>query len=197
MTAPAISHFHDYAERLSEALRTLDWAPVTSLADDLASYWDSGRQVFIAGNGGSAANAVHLANDFLYGCSRELGVGLRVHALPANSAVLTCLGNDEGYDKIFALQLAVQARPDDLLIVLSGSGNSPNILEALKEARRIGLKSYAILGFSGGKAKALVDVAIHARVYDTQIAEDLQLIVGHMLMQRLRDRHLAAAKAAS
>lgn len=194
--APATTDFLGYAERLSEALRTLDWTPVTSLADDLASCWDSGRQVFITGNGGSAANAVHLANDFLYGCSRELGVGLRVHALPANQAVLTCLGNDEGYDKIFALQLAVQARPNDLLIVLSGSGNSPNILEVLKEARRIGVKSYAILGFAGGKAKALADVSIHAGVDDTQIAEDLQLIIGHMLMQRLRDRYLAAAKAA-
>ena len=78
---------------------------------------------------------MHLANDLLYGISRKPGSGLRVNALPSNASVTTCLANDEGYEKIFSLQLAVQARPEDVLIVLSGSGNSPNILEALETAR--------------------------------------------------------------
>jgi D-sedoheptulose 7-phosphate isomerase len=141
--------------------------------------------VFLCGNGGSAANAIHLANDFLYGVSKTLGSGLRVTALPANASVLTCLANDLGYDAIFSAQLAVQARRGDMLIVLSGSGNSPNILKALEHAKSMSVKTYAILGYSGGKAKAMADVPIHFAVDDMQISEDLQLIVGHMLMQYL------------
>jgi D-sedoheptulose 7-phosphate isomerase len=98
---------------------------------------------------------------------------------------MTCLANDEGYDKVFSMQLAVLARQGDVLIVLSGSGNSPNILAALEEAKAIGMTSYAMLGFSGGKALALADVPIHFRVDDMQIAEDAQMIVGHMLLQWL------------
>ncbi len=167
------------------ALQTADWSGVGRLAEELHDCWRNGRQVFICGNGGSAGNAMHLANDFLYGISKTRGSGLRVNALPANSSVLTCLANDEGYDEIFSLQLAVQGRPGDVLIVLSGSGNSPNILKALAQAKTTGLRTYAILGYTGGKAKAMADVAIHFPVDDMQISEDLQLIAGHMIMQWL------------
>ena len=149
--------------------------------------------MFFAGNGGSAGNAVHLANDFLYALSKRAGSGLRVHGLPANQAVMTCLANDEGYDKVFSLQLAVQARKGDILIVFSGSGNSPNILLAIEEARRLGMRSYAVLGFSGGKAKAMADVPIHLAIDDMQIAEDAQLIIGHMMMQWLSQHRDAVA----
>lgn len=179
------THFRDYSKRLSQFLDGMDWQPLTRLAHDLRDCWSTGRQVFIAGNGGSAGNAVHLANDFVYALSKRPGSGLRIHALPANTAVVTCLANDEGYDQIFSLQLAVMARPGDVLIVFSGSGNSPNILAALEESRRIGMTSYAVLGFSGGKARGLADVPIHCPIDDMQIAEDLQLIFGHMVMQWL------------
>ena len=179
------AHFADYWQRMSAVMQNFDWAPVALLGRELLDCWKTGRQVFMAGNGGSAGNAVHLANDFLYAMSKKPGSGLRIHALPANPAVLTCLANDEGYDQIYALQLAVFARPNDVLIVYSGSGNSPNIVRALEESRKIGMRSYAVLGFTGGKAKALADVPIHVEVDDMQIAEDTQLIFGHMLMQWL------------
>jgi D-sedoheptulose 7-phosphate isomerase len=175
----------DYASRFQVVLQQSDWTPVARLAEELLDCWRSGRQVFLCGNGGSAGNAVHLANDFLYGISKTHGSGLRVNALSANTAVITCLANDEGYDFIFSLQLAVQARAGDVLIALSGSGNSPNILKALEQAEEMGMKSYAILGYSGGKAKAMSDVPIHFAVDDMQIAEDMQLVVGHMIMQWL------------
>jgi len=189
MNAPVfpspIALFDDYARRLSDLVRGLDWAPVERLALELRDCWASGRQVFLAGNGGSGANASHLANDFVYAVSKTAGSGLRIHSLAANPAIVTCLANDEGYDQVFALQLAVMARPGDVLIVLSGSGNSPNILRALEEARAIGMTSYAMLGYAGGKAKALADVPIHFAVDDMQLSEDAQMIVGHMLMQWL------------
>jgi D-sedoheptulose 7-phosphate isomerase len=197
MTATA--HFRDYASRLAKLLDAQDWRPVQQLADELLDCLHTGRQVFFAGNGGSAGNAIHLVNDFIYAMSKQRGVGLRAHALPANQATITCLANDEGYDAIFSGQLAVQANKGDVLIVFSGSGNSPNILRALEEAKRIGMKSYAVLGYSGGKAKALADVAIHFPIDDMQIAEDSQLITGHMIMQwmaqRLREQDIAPAAA--
>jgi D-sedoheptulose 7-phosphate isomerase len=183
-----MASFADYSRRLRDVLQSADWTQVARLAEGLRECWHAGRQVFLCGNGGSAANAIHLANDFLYGVSKTLGSGLRVTALPANSSVLTCLANDVGYDAIFSAQLAVQAERGDVLIALSGSGNSPNILKALAQAKSMGVKTYAILGYTGGKAKAMADVPIHFAVDDMQISEDLQLIVGHMLMQYLYAR---------
>lgn len=180
-----VGHFVDYAQRLSAVLASHDWTTVAQLADELADCAVTGRSVFLTGNGGSAGNAVHLANDFLYAWSKKVGRGIRVTALPANPAVLTCLANDEGYDQAFAAQLAVQARAGDVLVVFSGSGNSPNIVRVLETAREMGIKSYGVLGFDGGKAKALCDVSIHFETTDMQIAEDAQLILGHMIVQHL------------
>lgn len=180
--------FAGYASRLQDVLATADWSNVARLSDDMLACWKERRQVFFCGNGGSAGNAIHLANDFLYGIAKKTGGGIRVHALSANAAVMTCLGNDVGYDRIFSEQLAVQAQAGDLLVVLSGSGNSPNIVSVLEQAKGMGVKSYAILGYSGGKCKEISDVAIHFPVNDMQIAEDMQLVVGHMLMQRLYDQ---------
>ena len=177
--------FNNYADRLGDVLASSDWSGVTSLAKDMRAAWIAGHQVFICGNGGSAGNAIHLANDFVYGVAKRTGGGIRAHALSANSAVLTCLANDLSYESIYSEQLAVYGREGDLLIVLSGSGNSPNIVRVLEQARSMDIKSYAILGYSGGHSKSLADVAIHFPVDDMQIAEDLQLIVGHMLMQSL------------
>ena len=183
-------HFTDYSRRLQAVLASADWTGVHQLAQALLESWQQGRRVFLCGNGGSAGNAIHLANDFLYGTAKKTGGGIRAIALPANTAVLTCLANDIGYDYIFSEQLAVQAQKDDLLIVLSGSGNSGNIVRALEQASAMGVKSFAILGFSGGKSLQLADSAIHFPVDDMQIAEDLQLIVGHMVMQWLHTQRL-------
>ena len=180
--------FKDYSIRLSSVLQTYEWGTVESLAQAVERCWRDGRQVFLCGNGGSAGNAIHLANDYLYGIAKETGKGLKVQALPANSAVMTCLANDVGYDFIFSEQLAVLGQSGDLIICLSGSGNSPNILKVLDQAKTMGIQTCAILGFSGGKAKALADIPLHFPVDDMQISEDLQLVVGHMLMQYLYSR---------
>ncbi len=180
-----VEFFSDYSTRLQSTLATSDWSGVAALGRDMLDCWIAGRQVFICGNGGSAGNAIHLANDFLYGIAKRTGGGLKVLALTANAAVITCLANDVGYERIFSEQLAVQGQAEDLLIVLSGSGNSPNIISVLEQARTMGVKSYAVLGFSGGRCKAMADTAIHFPVDDMQLSEDLQLVVGHMLMQWL------------
>jgi D-sedoheptulose 7-phosphate isomerase len=140
----------------------------------------------VCGNGGSAGNAMHLANDLLFGVGRKNGGGgIKVEALSANPSVLTCLANDLGYEEIFAHQLKVKGSAGDLLIVLSGSGNSPTVVRALETANAKGMKTFAVLGFSGGKCKEIAQHSIHFDVDDMQIAEDMQLVVGHMCMQWL------------
>jgi D-sedoheptulose 7-phosphate isomerase len=185
MVVPSLDSFADYSSRLQASLATAEWSGVAQLAGDIHACWLQKKQVFFCGNGGSAGNAIHLANDLLYGIAKRPGGGLRVNALSANPAVITCLANDIGYDRIYSEQLSVLASPGDVLIVLSGSGNSPNIVAALEQAKAMKVKSYAILGFTGGRCKQLADVPIHFPVDDMQISEDLQLVVGHMLMQWL------------
>lgn len=178
-----------YLHALNTSFDSVTIKQIEFLAHDLKDAWSGGKRVFICGNGGSAGNAIHMANDFHYGigaCGNPPVIpGLKVEALPANPAILTCLANDIGYENVFSNQLITRAESGDLLIALSGSGNSKNIINALVSGSKIGMKTYAIVGFSGGAAKDIADVAIHFKVDDMQIAEDTQLIVGHLCMQWL------------
>ena len=174
-----------YLARLQNACEAIPLDKVELLADALLDAWKHKRQVFIFGNGGSAGNAIHLANDFIFGISKKFGSGLRIHALPANTSVITCLANDIGYESIFEYQLGLMSNPGDVVIALSGSGKSPNIVKALEYAKKSQLQSFAILGYSGGKSLNLAQTPIHVPINDMQIAEDLQIIIGHMLMQHM------------
>lgn len=176
-----------YLGSFHSAIAEHDWSDVEFLARTLQLAWLEQHQVFLCGNGGSAANAIHLANDLLYGVDKQTGKGLRVTALPANAAVLTCLANDISYDDVFAQQLDVLGQRGDVLIVFSGSGNSPNVVKALQKARALGMTTFAVLGYTGGKCLTLADNPIYFPVHDMQVAEDLQIMVGHMVMQWLRN----------
>lgn len=177
----------EYAGRLINVLNNIEEQRplIDKLIEALKDAWITKKKVFICGNGGSAGNAIHLANDFNYGIDKKGGIGLRVEALPANTSIITCLGNDEGYDSIFSQQLKVKADTGDLLLVFSGSGNSLNVVNAIEVANELGMKTFAILGFSGGKCKELAQVPIHFAIDDMQISEDMQVIIGHMCMQWL------------
>lgn len=178
-----------YLNTLQEVFKPKIIEEIECLSKSLLKAWINNNQVFICGNGGSAANAIHIANDFHYGigaCGAPPHLpGLRVEALPANSAILTCLANDTGYDNIYSHQIEVKSRPGDILIALSGSGNSGNIIKAISTAKKYSVETFAILAFNGGKCKNIADTPIHFEVEDMQIAEDTQLIVGHLCMQWL------------
>lgn len=183
------SLFKRYAATLSNTIGNQKWDEVELLAQAMLTVWQENKQLFLCGNGGSAGNAIHLANDFLYGVARNTQrSGMRVEALSANPAVISCLANDIDYSEIFSEQLRAKAESEDLLIVLSGSGNSPNVIRALEVANKIGMKTFAILGYSGGRCLELAKVPIHFKIDDMQIAEDLQLVVGHMCMQWLCEK---------
>ena len=142
--------------------------------------------------GGSAANALHLANDLHYGVGMnrqgENQAGLRVEALTSNIGVFSCLANDVGYEEVFAHQLFVKSDKDDLVIVLSGSGNSENVVRALEYGQDNNLNTFAILGYDGGKCLQISKNSVHFEVCDMQIAEDAQLLVGHLCMKWLNKR---------
>lgn len=178
-------HISDYSARLASALTLPAINKVPELAEAFKRAWDSKNTIYLCGNGGSAGNAIHLANDFIYGAGLTRGIGLRIESLSANSAVLTCLANDIGYEEVYAEQLRVKANVGDVLLVFSGSGNSPNIVRALEMGNKLGMETFAILGFSGGRCKDLAKHPLHFEISDMQIAEDLQLIIGHMIMQWL------------
>jgi len=185
-------HISSYTKKLIKVLSLDTIYQVQALGEGLLEAWNSKHCIYLCGNGGSAGNAIHLANDLLYGVGAIKGIGMRVEALSANPAVLTCLANDIGYKQIYAEQLRVKANAGDVLIVLSGSGNSPNIISALEMGNSLGMKTFALLGFSGGKCKEIAQYPIHFEIDDMQIAEDMQLIVGHICMQWLCVTELSA-----
>lgn len=189
VTSNIHEHVANYSSRLGHAIDLITLQKVSVLAEHLLEAWQRKTNVYICGNGGSAANAMHIANDLFYGSgTKNNSGGLRVEALSANTAVMTCLANDVGYENIFSEQLKVKGRAGDLLIALSGSGNSKNIVSAIEIGNTLCMETFAILGYSGGRAKEVAKHPIHFEVDDMQISEDLQLIVGHICMQWLRDR---------
>ena len=138
------------------------------------------RRVYLIGNGGSAANAIHIANDLVLSC------GVKAHALTADVAILTAIGNDNGYEYVFSRQLEVYGEPGDLLIALSGSGNSPNIIKALLAASKIGMDTYSVVGDFCKSAAPSLSVNCISTGTSMQDAEDLQLRVGHAAMRGLK-----------
>ena len=169
-------------ETVNIRARLIQWGG--QLKDAMLKTKAQGGAIYICGNGGSAANAIHMANDFTYGYC-EAHRRFNVEALSANSSVLTCLANDIGYENIYSHQVENKADKKDLLIVLSGSGNSPNIIRAVEAARNKGVSSLGILGYDGGKAKDIVNISIHTAIDDMQVAEDLQLMIAHAAIRMM------------
>ena len=179
------SYFSDF----KRSFDSISLPNVDIFFNDVLNLWIEKKSLFICGNGGSAGNANHIVNDFIYGVAMQTGKGINAISLASNPSVITCLANDINYDAIFSEQLAVHGKPGDHLLVLSGSGNSPNIINVIQAAKKMGIKSHGIIGFDGGEAKRILDNAIHIKINDMQISEDFQLIICHMLMQWLHEKN--------
>lgn len=154
----------------------------------LLQAWDRGATVFLCGNGGSASSASHFATDLMKTAIPAGARALRAIALGDNPALLTALANDIGYDEVFAQPLRTLANAGDVLVTISASGNSPNILAALQAAAVCGVESIALTGFSGGGSRDLADVAVHVPVSDYGIVETAHCAATHLLTFGLRDR---------
>ncbi len=174
-----------YFSYLAELLERFDVQPIIAFINELENARRRDATIFIAGNGGSAATAQHMAND--------LGVDVmkkgkpdrpfRAMALTDNSSVMTAIANDEGYENLFVYQLRVHYRPDDMLVAISASGNSPNVVEAAQWVKARDGRIVTITGFDGGKLKCLADIAIHVDTPKGEFGpvEDLHLIVDHVV----------------
>ena len=189
----------EYLSRVCHEIQRLDTADVEKVSDLIEQAYDSGRFVFIIGNGGSGANASHLCEDLAKCtlCDFENQKRLKVLSLTDNTAGIMAWANDEGYDRVFVEQLKNLASPDDLLLAISGSGNSPNILRAVEWANRHGLTTVGLTGFSGGKLKSMAHHNLHVAIDDMGIVESLHLVVFHWLIDDLHRRFAEKVTALS
>ena len=180
----------DYMDRVSEEIGKLDLAAATTLSDLIEERYQSGRFVFIIGNGGSGANASHLCEDLAKCtlCDFENQKRLKVLSLTDNVSWIMAVANDISYDGIFVEQLKNLASPGDLLLAISGSGNSPNILKAVDWSNKHGLTTYGISGFGGGKLKGMAHHNLHVAVDDMGLVESLHQVVFHWVIDDLYRR---------
>jgi D-sedoheptulose 7-phosphate isomerase len=183
-----------FLERVAQELGRVDPTQVRQLADLIHDCYEHGRFVFLVGNGGSGSNASHFCED-LGKCTlkredfeNDSKKRLKVLSLTDNTPYILAWGNDEGFDRVFVEQLKNLASPGDLLIAISGSGNSPNVLRAVDWANRYGLTTIGCTGFSGGKLRILARYNLHVPLDDMGIVESIHLTAFHWVVDDLHRR---------
>ncbi len=182
-----------YLERLRSAIDGLPQDRLTALGEMLYRAYRNEKQVFTLGNGGSASTASHMAADIAKNTIGPNMPRFRVLSLNDNAALLTALANDLGYEHVFSEQLKSLVRAGDLLIVVSGSGNSPNVVNAIRYAQSRSAEVAGVLGFDGGEAARIVDLAIVVPSDKYGVIEDVHLVINHIMVDyfqgRLEDEH--------
>ena len=175
-----------YIQYLQSVLQRVDPAEIGAFIETLLDARRRGATVFFIGNGGSAATASHFANDLAFG-TNDYEQPFRVFSLTDNVPVLTALGNDFGYEEIFVRQLRVMGKPNDVLVAISASGNSPNLIKAFDHALAAGIKTVAITAFDGGKMRAMADSGIHVPTEPKEYgpAEDVHMVLDHLVVSYL------------
>ena len=184
--------YADTREYLKQVAALLEQIPeqCDRFVEALYRGFEEQRTVFLIGNGGSAANASHFGQDLAKGTLASMSATRRFRVIPLtdNIGFITALANDEGYDSIFEQQLRNLASAGDLLVAISGSGNSPNVLRAVEYARSIGMRTIGITGYDGGKLLRLADESVHIPIDDMGMVEALHGVVFHHAMCFLRER---------
>lgn len=177
-----------YLQRLKDEVAKTDQAALIRWADRTYEAWQNGKFVYIIGNGGSGTTASHMAEDLGKSTLRsedlrdESKKRLKVLSLTDNAGWLMAVGNDVAYDQIFVQQLMNYGQPGDVLIAISGSGNSPNILNAVDWANRHGLKTFGLTGYGGGKLKSMQQDGLHVALDDMGMVESIHLCLFHWVL---------------
>ena len=177
-----VNDIRDYIALEIEVLKKLDAEQINAALNLLDETRQKKGRIYICGNGGSAATASHFQNDFNKGVSEYIDVPFRFHCLNDNVATLMAIANDIGYEEVFRFQLRNNLEENDVLVAISGSGNSPNVIHAVEYAKEHGCKIIGLTGFSGGKLKELSDISLHAPVNSMQVTEDIHMIFDHLMM---------------
>ncbi len=179
------SDFIDYFDKVGKVLKQVDINALEKLVDILMDCRKKRNTVYIFGNGGSAATASHVTGDFLKGISYELEKRFKVICLSDNIPGTSAISNDLTYDEVFIEPLKTYLSKDDVVIGISGSGNSVNVVKALEYAKKSGAITVAVCGYSGGKIKNMADLAVHVPINDMEITEDIHLIIFHAIKQSI------------
>jgi len=182
-----LQYLDAYLSRVLDAVKSIEVAQLEQLANVIDRTISTQGHVFFVGNGGSAATATHYVNDLVMAYARTNRV-LRTSSLTDNPALVSGIANDYSFEEIFEYQLRVLGQPGDLIVAISASGNSPNLVRAIEYANSAGISTAAVLGFDGGKLKKMVDVVVHVttRLGDYGPAEDAHLIINHAVAGLLR-----------
>jgi len=192
-------YLDDYAREITSAMASVSRDRFHETARRLHDAVHAGRTIFTCGNGGSAAIANHLVCDCVKGVRADTRIRPKVHSLSSNIEIITAIANDIAYEEVFAFQLASFAQAGDVLIAITSSGRSPNIVNAIRHARAAGLVTIAMTGFDGGDALKQTEVSLHVTAENYGVIEDVQQSLMHALAQYLRlsnmhDRSLLGAR---
>lgn len=182
----------NYLDLVKDTIDKLDRAQIGEAIEAFMRAYREGRTIFLFGNGGSAASASHACGDFLKGASYGLEKRFKIISLVDNLPALMAIANDISYDDIFIEQLKNFLQPGDLVIGISGSGNSANVVKAMAYAKEKGAQTIAFCGYTGGKIKQMASIAVHSVAMDMEVAEDIHMIVFNIIkkeaMRRLMDQ---------
>jgi D-sedoheptulose 7-phosphate isomerase len=181
-------NYTDYFNRLNQTLEVLDLNAIGKIVDILLKCREDQGTMYIFGNGGSAASASHIAGDFLKGISYGMQKRFKTHCLNDNIAGTTAITNDLSYDEIFIEQLKTYLAPGDVVIGISGSGNSENVVRAIAWARKNKAVTIGMTGYEGGRLKDTAEYVIHVPVRDMEITEDVHTIIFHAIKQEVNRR---------
>ena len=173
---------NDYLAHEVETIRALDVESINAALNLLEEAFQRESTIYIFGNGGSSATASHYQNDFNKGVSEHTEKKFNFLCLNDNVATVMAVANDIGFEEVFRFQLRGHLKPGDVVIAISGSGNSRNVLNAVEYAKEQGNKIIGITGYNGGKLKPLSDISLHAPVNSMQITEDVHMIFDHLMM---------------
>ncbi len=171
-----------YLDYLASVLKAIDTREIGRFVEILLDARERGATIYFIGNGGSAATASHFANDIGLG-TNSYDKPFRAVSLTDNQAIITALGNDFGYEEIFVRQLRVLGRADNVVVAISASGNSPNLIRTFDYAKSVGIKTVAITAFDGGKMKQMADESIHVPTAPKEYgpAEDAHMVLDHLV----------------
>lgn len=186
----------DYAARWQQAMHSLDQRQLTLAAERLQEAIVAGRVIYTCGNGGSAAIANHLLCDFLKGIQTGTPLRPKVMSLAANQELGLAIANDIGFEEVFAYPLRTLAARGDVLLAISSSGDSENVVRAVSWARDNGLATIVMTGFDGGRGRRMADISLHVQARNYGLVEDCHHALMHVLAQYLRLRHINASTIA-
>jgi D-sedoheptulose 7-phosphate isomerase len=176
-----------YISELQDTLQQLSTENINKVIDTLAEGRIMGRQTFIMGNGGSAATASHFVCDLAKNTRMDRLPPFKVIGLTDNISLITAYANDEGYENVFAQQLANLVQADDIVLAISASGNSPNVLKAIELANEVGATTIGFTGFDGGILGKIVDIHVHVPSYCIEQVEDIHLVFEHIICKTLKE----------